>query len=120
MRKIMRGKKIVGLIVVFFLLYGVICAAKPFWNRYWLAQDVEVAALHGTKNSIEDTRSFLTELMDKNARGFSGKDFDIEKDENNNVTVSITYEDEIRLFGITLTTLELTVEKTRSEVEERF
>jgi hypothetical protein len=107
---------IVGLI----LLWGVVCAVRPYWDKYWLGQDIRVAAIYGTKHSVQKTRMLLTKKMMQSGNGFRGEDFNIEKNEHNNVTVSIEYIDEISIFGMTLKELEFTVEKTESEVEAVF
>jgi hypothetical protein len=58
--------------------------------------------------------------MKEAGRSFTGDDFKIAKDEKHNVTISLSYYDEIRVFGIRLSELEFTIEKSKSEVEEKF
>ena len=91
-------------------------AARPYWNKYWLGHEIRAAAIYGTKNSVSDTRKFLSEQIKNDWPGFSGNDFFIEKDENDTVTVGIEYCDAISVFGLSLKELEFTVEKTASEV----
>ena len=98
-------------------IWCVASAAKPYWNKYWLGNDVRSAAIYGTKNSIADTREFLAERLKYDWPSFSGDDFFIEKDENDTVTVGIEYCDAIKVFGVNLKNLEFTVEKTASEVD---
>ena len=100
--------------IVFLLC--VASAAKPYWNKYWLGYELRTAAIYGTKNSISDTRQFLSEKIKYDWPGFSPQDFFIEKDENDTVTVGIEYCDAISVFGVSLKELEFSVEKTASEV----
>jgi hypothetical protein len=51
---------------------------------------------------------------------FKGDDFIIEKDENNKVSISITYADEISIFGLTLKELSFTAERSSYEVKEYY
>lgn len=98
-------------------IWCVVSAARPYWSKYWLGNEIRSAAIYGTKNSIADTRKFLAEKIKYDWPDFSGDDFFIEKDKNDNVTVGIAYHDEIRVFGVSLKELEFTVEKTVSEVD---
>jgi len=57
--------------------------------------------------------------------GNSGYDFDpqafhIEKDENNTVSIRLTYQDEISFFGFILKELEFTLDVTERETKARF
>ena len=76
--------------------------------------------MYATKNSVEDTRRFLSERMKEKRYDFSGDDFSIEKDEKNRVLISITYTEEISILGKTLKELSFTVEKRASEKAERW
>jgi len=69
---------------------------------------------------VGHNRTFLTQKMKEARRGFTGEDFRIRKDENNNVTISLTYYDEVRVFGVILKELEFTLKKTMSEVEATY
>ncbi|MBW1786851.1 MAG: hypothetical protein JRK53_09600 [Deltaproteobacteria bacterium] len=111
-------KKVINIVIVVLLVWAAFCAAKPFWYRYWLGIEVEAAAIYGTKNSIKDTKMFLTLRMTEEGYGFKGEDFYIEKQKNNTTTVGITYLDEIAMFGYPLIPLEFTIEKTVREVAE--
>jgi hypothetical protein len=81
---------------------------------------MEAAAIYATKHSTADTRAYLAELMEQKDRGFSGSDFTIKKDEDSNATVSITYYDEVRIFGTKVTEFEFTIEKFQHAVERQF
>ena len=113
-------RKIVGYAVLLALIWIAVSIARPYWHRYWIGQDIEAAAIFGTKNPVADTRGFLTRKMEEAGRSFTGNDFKIAKGEKNNVTISLSYYDEIRVFGLTLTELEFTIEKSKSEVREKF
>jgi hypothetical protein len=109
--------KFIKIAIFIVFAWCIVSAVKPYWNKYWLGQAIENAAIYGTKRSVQDTRKFLTDKMNKEGRNFTGEDFTIEKDENNNVTISITYSDDINIFGVKLKSLYFTLEKSVSEVE---
>jgi len=113
-------KKIVNVIILFACAWFVIGAVKPYWDRYWLEKDMEAAAIFGTKNTVVATKGFLDRQMEETQRDFEGKDFAIEKHEDNTVLVSIIYEDSIRFFGVTLKELEFTAMGTAEEVKAYF
>jgi hypothetical protein len=96
-------------IVFIVILVGAVTAIKPFWDRYWLKEEMERAAAYGTKNSIEQTRQFLTKRMNEEGYDLSGEDFNIQKDRKSNVTISVTYDDEMALFGLRLKDLNFAV-----------
>jgi len=107
--------------IVFFILWcAFLSTARPYWNKYWLELQLEAASVYGTKNSIEDTRNFLSDKMADEGFTFKGDDFLIEKDENNTVSIKITYADEISIFGLTLKELKFTAEKSSYEVKKYY
>ena len=91
------------------VILGGVGAARPYWNRYWLREEMKTVANYGTKNSIQNTKEFLTKKMKEEGYDFTGEDFIITKDQESNVTISITYSDEISLFGVDLKDLKFTV-----------
>jgi hypothetical protein len=107
-------------IVFFFVWCAFLSTARPYWNKYWLELQLEAASVYGTKNSIEETRNFLSNKMEDEGFTFKGDDFIIEKDENNKVSIKITYADEISIFGLTLKKLKFTVETISYEVKEYY
>ena len=113
-------RKIVGYAFLLALIWIAVSIARPYWHKYWIGQDIEAAAIFGTKKSESDTREFLTKRMRDAGHNFTGNDFKIAKDEKNNVTISLSYYDRISVFGITLHELEFTVERSKSEVQEKF
>jgi hypothetical protein len=114
------SRKIVSYAVLLALIWIAVSIARPYWHKYWIGQDIEAAAIFGTKNSVSDTREFLTKKMRDAGHNFTGNDFKIAKDEKNNVTISLSYYDKISVFGIMLRELEITVERSKSEVQEKF
>lgn len=116
----MKGKDLFWLILVIAFLWCVVSAAKPYWDRHWLGKSMEAAAIYGTKHSMSETRKFLTKKMREEGWNFDGNDFVIEKSRNNTVSVRLTYEDEIRIFGHTFKELVFTVERSAEEVETMF
>ena len=113
-------KDVIKVIIAIFLIVCIISALWPFWDRYWLGKELENVCVYATKNSVEDTRRFLSERMKEKRYDFSGDDFSIEKDEKNRVLISITYTEEISILGKTLKELSFTVEKRASEKAERW
>ena len=93
---------------------------RPYWHRNGLEKELKAASIYGTKNSVEATREFLDRKVKERGYDFTGEDFFIEKDERNNVTISIIYKDEVRIFDMTLKKLEFKVEETSSEVKDIF
>ncbi|MFH1930982.1 MAG: hypothetical protein ABIN18_05260 [Pseudomonadota bacterium] len=81
---------------------------------------MKAAVLYGTKHSIEDTRKFLSGKVKERGYDFGPQDFHIEKDENNTVSISLTYQDEISFFGFILKKLEFTLDVTKRETKAYF
>jgi type III secretory pathway component EscR len=113
-------KNAFAVILVCFIIIFIVSAVRPFWTKYRLGGDIEAAAIYCTKNSIEDTKEFLTRKMKESGHDFVGDDFNIEKNEYNTATISITYLDRIGFFVVSLKTLEFTLEKTAREVKQKF
>lgn len=111
-------KKIVVLVLFLAIAWSLVCVGRPYWDKYWLGIDMEAVAIYGTKNSISRTKNFLTRKMKMADRDFTAEDFTIEKDENNTTTISITYEDEINIFGQVVKTLKINIEKTKKEAAQ--
>jgi hypothetical protein len=105
-------------IVIIAVLILAFSAARPYWNRYWIGKEVEAAAIYGTKNSVHDTLSFLTDKLKREGYDFKEDDFHVEKSPDNRVTISVEYGDSIRIFGVVLKELNLSVQKTASEVKD--
>ncbi|NIR14691.1 MAG: hypothetical protein GWN86_12405 [Desulfobacterales bacterium] len=113
-------KDVIKVIIGIFIIVCIVSALWPFWDRYWLGKELENVCVYGTKNSVEDTKKFLSERMKEKRYDFSGDDFSIEKDEKNRIRISITYTDEISVLGKTLKELSFTVEKSASEKAQRW
>ncbi len=101
-------------------IWCVVSLVRPYWDKHWLGEEIKNAAIYGTKNSIDDTRMLLTQKMEEKGSAFRGQDFYIEKDEESNVTIGITYMDEITIFGVVLKELEFNVEIRVDDVEPIF
>lgn len=114
-------KDYIKFFIVFFFAWCIfLSTARPYWNKYWLELQLEAASVYGTKNTIEETRNFLSDKMEAEGFSFKGDDFIIEKDESNSVVIKITYADEISIFGLTLKELKLTAESSSYEVKKSF
>jgi hypothetical protein len=107
--------------ILYIVSLGLICliasAMWPYWNKYRINTDLKAAAIYGTKHSIRDTREFLKEKIEARGYDFDSEEFHIEKDEDNTVSISWTYQDEISLFGLVLKRLEFALEVTERETE---
>jgi len=102
------------------LIWLIACAIWPYWNEYGIKSDLKAAALYGTKHSIEDTRKFISERAKERGYDFDPEEFHIEKDENNTVSIKLTYQDEIIFFGIFLKELEFILDVTEKETKASF
>ena len=95
-------------------------AVKPYWDRYWIKKELEVAAVYGTKNTLENTKVFLLNKLKEEGYRIGEDDIYIEKDSKNNVTVTARYSDKISIFGMELKKLHFTVTATEREVKAYF
>jgi hypothetical protein len=100
------------------LICLIVCAVWPFWNKYRINSDLRAAAIYGTKHDIEDTREFLDKKMKARGYNFDAERYYIDKDENNTVSIRLTYQDEISFFGFILKKLEFTLDVTEWETKE--
>ena len=112
--------KAIFYIVSIGLIWLIVCAIWPYWNQYRIKSDLKEAVLYGTKHSIEDTRKFLSEKIKGKGYYFDPQKFQIEKDENNTVSISLTYQDEISFFGFILKKLEFTLDVTKRDTKAYF
>ena len=95
-------------------------AVKPYWDKYWIQGEFEVAAVYGTKNTLENTKAFLLKKLKEEGYRIGEDDIFIEKDSKNNVTVTARYSDKISIFGKELKKLHFTVIATAREVKEYY
>jgi len=96
-------------------------AVRPYWNKYWIQKEIEVAAIYGTKNSTENTKAFLAaKLKEEGYRGIGEDHIYVDKDEKNNVTVTVRYSDKISVFGKELQKLHFTVTATEREIKAYY
>jgi len=110
-------KKMFAYVLVIAAVVFAVSAARPYWDKYWIGKSIEVAAVYGTKHSIQDTRAFLVERMKESGYPFSLDNIQIEKDEKNRVTITFRYQDTVSVFGRKVKDLVFTVRKTVSEVK---
>jgi len=110
-------KRMFSYVLVIAAIILAVSTARPYWDRYWIGKELEVAAVYGTKHSIQETRGFLSEKMKQSGYEFRPEDLEIEKDEKNRVTITLSYRDAVRVFGRKLKDLAFTVRKTVSEVK---
>jgi hypothetical protein len=95
-------------------------AVKPYWDRYWIKKELEVAAVYGTKNTLENTKVFLLNKLKEEGYRIREDDIYIEKDSKNNVTITARYSDRISIFGKEIQKLDFTVTVTEREIKEYY
>jgi hypothetical protein len=95
-------------------------ALRPYWNRYWIQKDLDVAAVYGTKNTEEHTKQFLLDKLKEDGYSITENDISIEKDPKNTVTITARYTDKISIFGKEIQKLDFTVTATEREVKEYY
>jgi len=110
--------KLIFYVVTIGLVLLVVSAVLPYWNRYMVTVEMKDAALYGTKHSIEDTRGLLYEKLEDRVPAPDLESLVIEKDENQAVTISLSYPDRISLLGMVLKELEFALEVREDYVKE--
>lgn len=110
--------KIIFYVVSIAIILLIGSAIRPYWNKYWITSDLETVALYGTKHDIEKTQKLLDEKIEDRGIDFEPEDLNLEKDENQTVTISLSYRDKISLFGVVLKDLDFTVDVTEENTKE--
>jgi hypothetical protein len=95
-------------------------ALRPYWNKFWIEKDLDVAAVYGTKNTEEHTRQFLLDKFKEEGYSIGEDDITIEKDPKNTVTITARYSDKISIFGKEIHELDFTVTATEREIKEYY
>ena len=99
-------KKMIFYILSFAVLLIVLNAIWPFVNSYFINSELKKAALYGTKHSIQETHDLLVKNLKEKDLVYDPEKLSIEKNEHKTVSISLSYEDEIKIFGITLKKLQ--------------
>jgi len=107
-----------GLLIA--LVLGAAIAIRPYWKKYWIHKEMEVAAVYGTKHSEEATMEKLLKQMQQEGYDFTDHDFIIDKGPDNKVTITLQYTDRIGLFGLELKKLPFTVTASAIEIKEYY
>jgi hypothetical protein len=107
-----------ALTIAFVIAIG--SALMPYWNKYWIQKDLDVAAVYGTKNTEEHTKQFLLDKLKEEGYSIGENDISIEKDPKNTVTITARYSDTISIFGTEIQKLNFTVTATEREVKEYY
>ena len=113
-------KKLFLTVLVIAIVIALGSAVKPYWDKYWIQKELEVGAVYGTKNNLENTKVFLLNKLKEEGYRIGEDDIIIEKDSKNSVTVTARYSDKISIFGKELQKLHFTVTATAKEVKEYF
>jgi len=95
-------------------------AVRPYWNKYWIQKEIEVAAVYGTKNTLEHTKAFLLNKLKEEGYPIGTDAIYVDKDEKNKVTVTVRYSDKISVFGKELQKLHFTVTATEREIKAYY
>ena len=107
----MNIKSFFSYVVLAAIVWTVICVVRPYWDRYNIAMELEVIAIYGTQHEVDNIKKLLSEKISENNWPFTITDMIIKKNEDHDVKISITYPDEIKIFGLSVKSLEMTVEK---------
>jgi hypothetical protein len=113
-------KKLIFTVLVIAIVIALGSAVKPYWDKYWIQKELQIAAVYGTKNTLENTKVFLLNKLKEEGYRIGEDDIYIEKDSKNNVTVTARYSDKISIFGKELQKLHFTVTATAKEVKAYF
>ena len=95
-------------------------AIRPYWNKYWLQKELEIAAVYGTKNTLENTKAFLMGKLKEEGYRIGEEHIYIEKDSKNSVTITVQYTDKISIFGNELQKLHFTLTAMEREIKEYY
>jgi len=113
-------QKIISYTISLVLLWGLLNTLKPYWEKYWLENELKTCAVYGTKHTIAKTREMLIQKTKEAGYNFKEEDFIIEKDAKNSVSINIVYSDEINIFGLSLKRVEFFVEAKAFETKGYF
>lgn len=102
-------KKIIFYAVSISILLLVVNAIWPYMNKYFITADLRKAALYGTKHSIPETLSLLNKSLKDRGLKYDPEKLNIDKDQNKTVRISLSYDDEINILGITLKELQFKI-----------
>jgi len=112
--------KIIHLGLAIFLICSILNVVKPYMGKYWLEMQLERVAVFGIKHNMSDTVNLLISKMRVEGYEFEEDDFVINKDKDNNVSISITFNDEIGVLGVTLKELTLHAEASALDVKSFY
>lgn len=112
--------KIIFNIVSIILVILVVCTLWPYVNRFLINYDVKKAATYGTKHSVTETRSLLTEALEKKGVSYDPDKLIISKDAQDTVTIRLRYEDRINFFSLVLKKLQFELYVKKKNVKEYF
>ena len=102
-------KKLILYVVSIGVLLLVVNAVWPYVNKYFVTTDLKKAALYGTKHSIPETLNLLNKSLKERGLVYDPEKLKINKNENKTVTISLIYEDEINILGISLKELQFKI-----------
>jgi hypothetical protein len=107
----MNMKSFFAYIVLAAIIWAVVCVVRPYWDRYNIATELEGIAIYGTQHEVDTIKKKLEEKINENDWPFTLTDVIINKNQDRDVKISITYSDEIKIFGLSVKSLEMTIEK---------
>ena len=113
-------KKLFLYALVIAVVIAIGSAVKPYWDRYWIQKEVEAAAVYGTKNTVDNTKTLLFNKLQAEKYPIHEGDIYIEKDSKNTVSITVQYSDRISIFGKELEKLHFTVTATERELKEYY
>ena len=95
-------------------------AIKPYWNKYWIQKELEIAAVYGTKNTLENTKAFLISKLTGEGYHIAEGNIYIEKDSKNTVTITVRYSEKIFVFAKEIATPHFTLTATEREIKAYY
>jgi hypothetical protein len=113
-------KKLFLYALVIAIVIAVGSAVRPYWSKYWIQKEVEAAAVYGTKNKVEDTRSFLFKKLQEEGYPVREGDIYVDKDSKNTVTITVSYPEKISILGKEIQKLHFTVTATEREIKAYY
>lgn len=102
------------------LVVGAAISIRPYWNKYWIHKEMEIAAIYGTKHSEAATMDMLLKKLKQEGHDFRDQDFIIDKDPNKKVTITLHYTDRIGLLGFDFMKLPFTITASAREIKEYY
>ena len=84
----------------------------PYWDNYVLKNILNDVARYGTVHNKRKTMEKLIESVEKEGWNFTQSDFSFKKDSSHTVTITLEYEDVVKVFGQVLWEIDFQISET--------